>query len=66
MTHGLEVFVGVVLALAVMKEMLRRMADNPLSAKVRGVSRDDKALSVALVVRMLERMGASVLRSRVR
>ena len=54
------------IALAALKETLRRIGDNPVSAKLRGVSRDDTALSVALVVRMLERMGASVLRSRAR
>ena len=66
LTHGLEVFVGVVVAAALVKEIFRRMGDNPVSATVRGVSRDDTALSIAVAVRMLDRMGASVLRRRAR
>jgi len=54
------------LALALVKEIFRRMGDNPVSATVRGASLDDKAVSIAVMERMLERMGASVLRSRAR
>ena len=54
------------LALALVKEIVRRMGDNPVTVKVRGVSRDDTAVSIAVLLRMLERIGASALGSRAR
>src|SRR5205807_8014065 len=58
---GWTVFVGTVIALAAVREAGRRLADNPVAARAKGASREDAFFALALVLRILRRVGAWVL-----
>ncbi len=58
---GWAVFAGLILTLAAFKEILRRLTEQPITARARRMSRADSMLGGALILRALERAGRAVL-----
>lgn len=59
--YGWTLFVGAIIGLAFVKEILGRIGDNPVTVQARAVSRADTAFATAVSLRMLARMGSRVL-----
>jgi hypothetical protein len=63
--YGWTLFVGAIIGLALVKEILARIGENPVTIEARSlsrsVSRRDTAFSTAVLLGMLERIGARVL-----
>lgn len=59
---GWALFVGVLLALTLVKEMLRQLAANPVTVRARDAAGMDTALGISAVAGVLKRIGGTVLR----
>jgi hypothetical protein len=58
--------VGAIIGLALVKEILGRIGGHLVTIRARSVSRADTAFSIAVLLGMLERIGARVLGIRAR
>ena len=59
--YGWTLFVGGVIGLTLVKEILGRISRNAVTIAGRSVSRDEAAFSIAVLLRMLGSIGARVL-----
>lgn len=59
--YGWTLFVGAIIGLACVKEILGRIGENPVTVQARSVSRADTAFATAVSLRMLARMGSRAL-----
>ena len=59
--HHPPIFVGALIALAAVKEIIHRLGEQPITVQARGISRADTTLGIAVLVRALERVGRAVL-----
>lgn len=59
--YGWTLFVGAIIGLAVVKELLGRLGENPVTVQARSASRADTAFVTAVSLRMLARIGSRVL-----
>lgn len=60
-SYGWTLFVGAIIGLACVKEILGRIGGNPVTVQARSVSRADTAFATAVSLRMLARIGSRVL-----
>ena len=59
--YGWTLFVGAIIGLACVKEILGRIGGNPVTVQARSVSRADTAFATAVSLRTLARIGSRVL-----
>ncbi|MGO9750915.1 MAG: hypothetical protein ACLP8S_23905 [Solirubrobacteraceae bacterium] len=59
-------FVGAMVVFIVLKDALRRITDQSVVVGARGVSRTEVALGIAVVLRLLERIGEAAVGRRAR
>jgi hypothetical protein len=51
--------VGSILALALVKEAVHSLGENPVTARAKGVTRSDAAFGMAVLMRFVARIGAA-------
>jgi hypothetical protein len=62
--YGWALFVGSILAFAVLKEAVHGLGTNPIAARAKGLSRSDAAFGMAVLMRFAARIGAASARPR--